>query len=1218
MKKSIILIGVTALMSFGMAAIAADPDDTGHSTEVIPGDWDDDDPKLNFEFKDVPQASFKDLRLTLTCVLSGAQILYTTDAKATVADKDAWTVYSGPLALTEDCTVRFFARMEGYKDSDVQTFDFVYAAHQTAAPTIAPDMERTHLVMVTDTQNAEIRYTVNGEDPKSTDALYEGPVAIEANGVYRARAFAAGLFDSAVSEYVVDFLTAGVPTARFENKALTLTSDDPKVQIFYTVNPDATVDDINGWTLYNAPLSLAEECTVRYFGRRAGYNDSEVSSFSFIYSAYQVAAPIITSNAEGTFVEMTSETEGAEIRYTTDGSEPTPQSSLYTAPVEITSNGTIRARAFMNGMFDSNIVDFVIMNMAVPNPTSAYENKALVLACTDGKATILYTTDPEAGIDNADAWKTYDAPLELKEDFTVRFFGRRDNFCDSDVQSFSFVYANYQAADPTIERNEAGTHIVMETATAGGVIHYTADGSEPTAASPVYTEPILIEHNGTFCAITVADGMFDSKVNRYVVSNMAVAVPFASFENKVMTLTCSDDKAQIWYTTNDEATVENIDGWTLYNAPFSLTENCTLRFFTRRDNFNDSDIESLTFVYSIYQVPAPSIARNEQGTHIVMTPNAEGSQIRYTVDGSEPTESSTLYEKPVRITEGATYRARAFSADLFPSEISEYLIGNDKISVPTAEYRNFTLVLTCSHEGASVWYTTDPELSVDNIEAWTLYKAPLDITEDCTVRFFAGDDDANASDVQTFVFQRADYKAAAPTVERNEAGTHIVMETTTEGGKIRYTTDGSEPTAESTLYTEPILIESNGTFRAKTFADGMFDSKVTDFFVNNIAVHVPYAAFENKALTLTCSDAAAEIWYTTDVNATPENMDAWRQYVLPILLTEDCTINFFTRREGLNDSDIETFVFIYTNYQVAAPVLERTEDGGSILMSCATEGAEIRFTVDGSEPTQDSELYTEPEFIEMNCTFKAKAFVSGMFDSNVSEYVVANLVAITPVAQFNNKNVELSAGDELTNIWYTTAEGASVEDSEAWTLYTEPLALAEDCTVSFFGRRGGYIDSPVVTYEFVHADHQAAAPVIKYNEEDKTVTIVCESEDVVIRYTTDGSEPTFESEIYTAPIAVKSAMTVRARAFSEALFDSEVSELAVDSISEISQIAAAGGYRIVHEGSDLVVYAGAAMNVSVYTIGGQLVRVLELEPGRNVIDHLSNGIYIIGNVKVKH
>ena len=1141
MKKTIIVLGTVALIGAGNSAMAEGPD-TGHTTEVTPGDWDDDDPKLNFNFQDIPQSKYSGLKLTLTCGLPEAQILYTTDPKATPSDTEAWHVYTEPLYLTEDCTVRFFARCEGYNDSDIQAYTFVFADHQAIAPQIAPDMERTHLMMTCETSGASIRYTTDGSEPTAESALYEGPVELTENCVFRARSFADEMFDSEISEYTVDFLTAGLPGAAFENRALVLTPSGENENVYFTTDPDATTEDIEAWTLYTAPIALTEDCTVRYFGRRAGFNDSEIASFSFVFAAYQTAAPVLTSDAAGTHVVMECETEGAEIRYTTDGSEPTAQSALYTEPVEITGNGTFRARAFKDGLFDSNTVDFIVMHMAVPSPTAVFENKHLVLSCADAKAKIMYTLDADATPDNTGAWSLYEGPIALTENCTVRFYGVRDNFNDSDIQSFAFIYSNYRAADPTIERNAEGTHIVMESATEGAEIRYTTDGSEPTAQSTLYTGPVEIEGNFTFSAVAIADGLFDSQVNRYVVSNMAAPNPTASFENLLMSLACPDAKAQIWYTTDAEATTDDTSAWTLYSAPFEMTGDCTLRFFSRRANFNDSDIESLTFVYAAYQAPAPSIDRNAQGTHLIMASSIEGAEIRYTTDGSEPTSESTLYAAPVRITEGATYRAKVFAENMYVSEVSEYIIGNDKLSVPTAAYDNFTLVLSTADEGASIWYTTDPELSLDDIEAWTLYEGPIALGDDCTYRFFAGDDDANASDVQSFVFQKADWQVAVPTIERDEEGTHIVMETPTEGAEIRYTTDGSEPTAESTLYTEPVLIECNGTFRARAFVKGLYDSEVTDFVVANMACPVAYASFENKLLTLTCEDSKAEIWYTNDDDAVPEETENWQLYTGPVALTENCYIHFFTRRENFNDSDIETFVFLRANYMAATPLIDRSEDGRSIVMTTETEGAEIRYTTDGSEPTEESELYTEPVFIVQNCTFRAKAFADGLFESALSEYTVANLTMMMPYATFENLHLNLSVWDEAASVWYTLDPEATPEDTDAWTLYTEPIALTEDCTVRFFSRRGGFLDSQIASYEFVYADWQTAAPAITVNAEDKTITMKSETEAAEIHYTLDGTEPTAESAVYTGAIALPGNCVIKAVAMKDGLFDSVVSE----------------------------------------------------------------------------
>ena len=1131
-------MGAAALLNLGTTVRADETGETGHVVDVIPGDWGDDDQKLNFSFQDVPAAKYTQLHLNLTCGLPGAKIFYTTDPSAKPDNEEAWTEYTDPLYLTEDCTVRFFARNEGYNDSDIQEFQFVFVDHQVLAPSIAPDIDRKSLVMVTDTPDAVIRYTTDGSEPTTDSPIYDAPVLLEANGTFRARAFATDMFDSEVSDYVVDFLTVANPTALFTNKVVELICDDADAKVWYTTDVEATPDNLEAWTLYSAPLNLTDNCDLRFFGKRDGYNDSEVQNFSFVYADYQVAAPMLSADESGTAVEMICETDGSEIRYTTDGSEPTAKSTLYTGPVEIVSNGTFRARAFVDGLFDSNITDFIVMHLAVPTPVATFENKKLSIACTDPKATVWYTTDPNATPDNKDAWKEYKAPLDLTENCVVRFYGSRDNFNDSDIQSFSFVYSNYRVADPTIERNAAGTHIVMETSTPGAEIRYTVDGSEPTANSKLYTEPLLIEGNFTYNAIAIANGMFDSKVNRYVVSNMAVPVAFANFENKKIVLTCSDEKAQILYTTNTNAAVDDAEAWSVYSGPITLDGDCTLRFFTRRANFNDSDIESLTFVYSAYQAQAPTISRNAQGTHVVMASTVEGAQIRYTTDGSLPTEESALYETPLRIESGATYRARVFANNMFDSEVTEYALGNDKLNVPSATYENFALVLTTPDEGAQIWYTNDPDLSVDNIDAWTLYEEPIALTEEGTVRFFAGDDDANASDVQMFVFQRSDYQVAAPTVERNEAGTHIVIETPTEGAVIRYTTDGSEPTEESELYAGPIEIVGNATYRAKAFADGLYDSIVTDFIVNNVAVPVAYASFNNKQLTLTCEDPEAEIWYTNDDDAVPEDDEAWTLYTGPFTLMENCFVHFFTRRENFNDSDIETFVFLRANYQATAPVIERSEDGRSIIMSAENEGAEIYYTIDGSEPTRESELYTGPIFITENCTFRAVTFVDGMYESLISEFVVANMMMMTPTATFENGVLTLDVWDTAASIWYTTDPDAAPEDADAWTLYTEPLTFDKSCTVRFFARRMGFLDS-------------------------------------------------------------------------------QISEFAVGGTTGIETASAASDtLSVVREGADIVVYAPAEIRLAIYSLNGSLVRVVDLNAGRNVIEGLAKGTYVIGGVKI--
>ena len=130
------------------------------------------------------------------------------------------------------------------------------------------------------------------------------------------------------------------------------------------------------------------ESKITISGRRLFIKSVEISGAA----APAVAAPTIsgeTSFAEQTTVTLACTTEGAEIFYTTDGSEPTAASTKYTEPFVLTATATVKAIA-IKGENQSEIVskdfvcstvaDLAALNALPANAAFTFTGEALVVA----------------------------------------------------------------------------------------------------------------------------------------------------------------------------------------------------------------------------------------------------------------------------------------------------------------------------------------------------------------------------------------------------------------------------------------------------------------------------------------------------------------------------------------------------------------------------------------------------------------------------------------------------------------------------------------------------------------------------------------------------------------------------------------------------------------------------------------------------------------------
>jgi len=141
-------------------------------------------------------------------------------------------------------------------------------------------------------------------------------------------------------------------------------------------------------------------------------------------------------------VTIACETEGATIRYTTDGSDPNGSSAESTGAIHLTATTTLNARAFIAGMTDSEVAS-ATFTVAVATPTftpnggSFLASANVEIACATASAAIHYTTD---GSDPTPSHGTvYGDAFDLTYSATVRAMAYKGGMANSAVGSATFI-----------------------------------------------------------------------------------------------------------------------------------------------------------------------------------------------------------------------------------------------------------------------------------------------------------------------------------------------------------------------------------------------------------------------------------------------------------------------------------------------------------------------------------------------------------------------------------------------------------------------------------------------------------------------------------------------------------------------------------------------------------------------------------------------------------
>jgi hypothetical protein len=144
--------------------------------------------------------------------------------------------------------------------------------------------------------------------------------------------------------------------------------------------------------------------------------------------------------------------------------------------------------------------------------------------------------------------------------------------------------------------------VTISDSTSGATIHYTTDGSTPTASSTTYTAPITVSVSETVMAIAIKTGYTNSAVGSAVYTiNLTVATPTLSpgtgSYSSAQTVTISDSTsgATIHYTTDGSTPTASS---TTYSSPITVSTSETVNAIGVLSGYTNSGVGSAIYTIS--------------------------------------------------------------------------------------------------------------------------------------------------------------------------------------------------------------------------------------------------------------------------------------------------------------------------------------------------------------------------------------------------------------------------------------------------------------------------------------------------------------------------------------------------------------------------------------------------------------------------------------------
>ena len=934
------------LFPYGPVRLTAVAYKTGYTNSpVIALDWFNYAPIICPPTASVAAGPYTSAQTVALTTLSGlptsstpVYIRYTTDG--TQPSATAGTLYSAPITISTNSTLRAVAYATGIATSPVASFAYTFSSGQNATPAfsiLAGTYGGAQAVAVTNHVNP-IRWTVDGSTPSSTVGTlltFGATIPIAASCTLKAIQTGGGLTDSAVASaaYTITLPTCSPPTASppeggyTSNQYVTLSTATPGAVIFYTL--DGSTPSATNGTRFTTNILITTSCTLTAIATKPGFADSTSAAFLYTMTIAGVCAMPVLSPGTGVYatpptVTMTCATLLSTIRYTLDGSLPTATTGLiYTAPVTLPAGTVVlNAIAYAAGVTDSAMATATYAAdaqlppvMITPLPFNFGDRISYFLLnwMMGGGAQIATSPIPGVKVNLGTTHPSWADILLPNGYYEVSYYvcplGHYPAwFLATTSDGFSLAYTTDTTAGTPSPTNGTqlsyvdtyvagdypvkGNNLLLDTIHAVGFHVSGHYGATPLAQCCAPVTCVIDDGGSGFVPPGAGPGTYPYPLTA--------------------TLSCLTPGVTIRYTLGTQEVPTATTG-TVYTGPITITGTATLIAVAFLTDYTPGSVSSGTYVVTTTTCQSPTItqtgsAADGSSQTYQLTCDTPGASIMYTIDGTLPQcpdqgTNGTPYTAPFTVTPvtgqpsrniraiayapGLTDSAPSFLAVLFQCAPVMFTPtdtwpghGTEALSAPVP-----LIALACATPGATIYYDVNVNSAIPLTTASPVYADPFDVTP----YWHPGQMVA-----QVRAYATADGYADAPTTQ------------------IVYEPDGT-PTgvcATPVIIPSPLIAQGAHATQFETFA-------------------------------LTCATAGATIVYTTD-GTTPlapgqAGYPNGTDYSAPFAIANDSgphTINAIAYLSGELVSGIATFGFTYAAGGVVIPPTPNGGTSGNLLTSC--------------------------------------------------------------------------------------------------------------------------------------------------------------------------------------------------------------------------------------------------------------------------------------------